>query len=414
LRFRPPGGLPSLVYIIALPERSIARAFSSVALSRPSPEIELALSFAEVGVEGVEHRVLLAASNLKRGQRSLPLEKSYSGSASKLDSLVAEKPISIFTIRVGWAHGLEEARLLLKSHLKDANRSLKSLGVAHECLLATLEDRDSLSPSQPLVRELIVIPYSHDFEEAVHEFWRLCEDLATLASYAGRLYKLKLDRNLILMQIDSSEKSTQMRINEIFVDIRRPMEELGLEGLEGVLREVTTLFSNLSILASVMRRDYVKAQSLLRRITSLYESLSEAPLGHYPTNSSVETSYYESLVAPFKDFIERVNALRVQLDTVLNAVRTYLGIQRQKLGIEEQASSRDLLARLVSLQEILHKLEILIVAFYITEMGKLVFEAVAPRESGILTVAFIPLALLISTAIQRLLHRNERVSVDRD
>lgn len=62
-----------------------------------------------------------------------------------------------------------------------------------------------------------------------------------------------------------------------------------------------------------------------------------------------------------------MDALRIQLNTILDAVRTYLGIQQQRLSIEEQASSKDQLIRLVNLQEILHKLEILIVAVYCIE-----------------------------------------------
>jgi len=155
-----------------------------------------------------------------------------------------------------------------------------------------------------------------------------------------------------------------------------------------------------------MRRDYVKAQSILRRIVSLYKSWLEKPLGSYPMNSSMEVDTYSSLIIPFKDFIDRVDALRVQLNTVLDAVRTYLGIQRQRLSIQEQASSKDLLARLVNLQEVLHKLEILIVAFYITEMGRLVFEVIAPEKADILTVIFIPIALLMSIVIGRLLHKH--------
>lgn len=61
---------------------------------------------------------------------------------------------------------------------------------------------------------------------------------------------------------------------------------------------------------------------------------------------------------------------------------------------------------MVSLQEILHKLEVLIIAFYITEMGKPVFEAIAHEKAGILTVAFIPLALALAVAIIRLLHEH--------
>jgi len=151
----------------------------------------------------------------------------------------------------------------------------------------------------------------------IREVHRLSEDLIVLASSAGELNELRLNRDIALRQIDFSEKNTQVRINEIFVDIRHPAEEEGPEKLEGVLREVITLFSNLSILVSSMRRDFVKANRLLRRMEGIFKSWEEKPLGWFPTNSSKEINYFKHLIAPFKDFINRVEALRVQLSTVL-------------------------------------------------------------------------------------------------
>jgi len=88
----------------------------------------------------------------------------------------------------------------------------------------------------------------------------------------------------------------------------------------------------------------------------------------------------------------------------MEEIRTYLTLQQQRITIAEQTSSREQLVRLVNLQEILHKLEILIVAFYLTEMASLVFETLAHETAGTLTVAFIPFSLLISTLLNRLLH----------
>jgi len=86
-------------------------------------------------------------------------------------------------------------------------------------------------------------------------------------------------------------------------------------------------------------------------------------------------------------------------------VRTYLGIQQQKMSIVEQTSSKEQLVRLVNLQEILHKLEILIVAVYLTEMAKTVFETLLHESADLLTTAFIPVSLLISVLISRMLHK---------
>ena len=73
--------------------------------------------------------------------------------------------------------------------------------------------------------------------------------------------------------------------------------------------------------------------------------------------------------------------------------------------MEEQKSSKEQLVRLVKLQEILHKLEILIVAVYLTEMARIVFEAFAHQRATVLTVGFIPVAPIMAVLIGRLLHR---------
>jgi len=119
--------------------------------------------------------------------------------------------------------------------------------------------------------------------------------------------------------------------------------------------------------------------------------------------------FFESMIAPFGSFIERTEALMNQLDTVLETVRTYLGIQQQKLSIKEEASTKEQLIRLVNLQEILHKLEVLIVAVYLTEMAGIVFEALVHEHDRSIdrSALFIPVALIVSVMIGRLLHRSE-------
>jgi uncharacterized membrane-anchored protein len=123
------------------------------------------------------------------------------------------------------------------------------------------------------------------------------------------------------------------------------------------------------------------------------------------TITSDVTLEHEDIVEPFGAFVGRAEAIQSQLNTVLDSVRTYLGIQQQKLSIAEQASSREQLVRLVNLQEILHKLEILVVAFYLTEMARIVFETLSHEWAGIWTAAFIPFALLISILLGKALNR---------
>jgi uncharacterized membrane-anchored protein len=140
-------------------------------------------------------------------------------------------------------------------------------------------------------------------------------------------------------------------------------------------------------------------------LRNLLKGWNERPFDENKTNTSEEIEYLKNIFFSFKDFIERTDVLMVQFNSVLDSARTYLGIKQQKMSIMEQTSSKEQLVRLVNFQEILHKLEILIVAFYLTEMARIVFDTVTHESANLLTVAFVPFALLISVLLIQALHR---------
>jgi hypothetical protein len=183
---------------------------------------------------------------------------------------------------------------------------------------------------------------------------------------------------------------------------RRRMEPADLES---VLNEVSGIFSNLTVLAAAMRRDSIKAGGFLRNIQRLLNSWDETKFIGFPLNARMEYDDYERKTRVFDDYLNRVEFVTSRASMVLDTVRTFIGIQQQKMSVEEQRYSRGLLDRMVNLQEILHKLEILIVAFYITEMGRIVFEYAAPERVHLFTVMFIPAALILAIGIRKLLHR---------
>jgi len=352
--------------------------------------------------------VLMALSPRDKEAHPTPFARIEAGCEADMSPLMQLLPkdlASLFTLRIGRTGSTDEPESLVQGYLSESGSFLRSMGIVRGCLVSTLEDRASDGSPSPLRREIIVVPFNRRRDETPSAVWRLAYDMVSLTSYGGRLNHLRAGRELMLEQMDASEESTQLRIDEILMELRRPTEQLKPEDLEEVLREVTVLFSRLSVLASSMRRDYVKANAVLRRVRALFKAWNEQSLEGYSTNSSIETDAYESLVSPFSDFVERVEALTAQLDTVLDAVRTYLGIQGQRLSIEEQRSSKEQLVRMVNLQEILHKLEILIVSFYLTEMARLFFEALAYEMANLLTLAFIPAAFLIAILVMRFLHK---------
>ena len=380
--------------------------------SEPGDDLHMVLGASQAYVRATEEEgyqtFLFALTPTKDEGRSSSLREERTPHDDQLDELMGllpKDPVSLFDLRLAWDAGQARAEGLLEQYLRLIPRPATSMGIVRRCLLAGLESEQAAATSRTLRGEFVLLPFHDDRRQATRVAWDLCGEMAALASHAGRLNHLRSRHTLVLEQIDASEQSTQMRINEILAGLRLPLEQIQPGDLEGTLTEVTTLFSRLSILAGAMRRDHVKAQALLRDVRRLFMRWNEQDLHSYPTNSSFQTDACETLIAPFKDYIERVEAVRGQLNTVLEAVRTYLDIQAQRTSLDEQKSSKEQLIRLVNLQEILHKLEILIVAFYLTEMARIVFEALAHERAMFLTVGFIPVALGLAVLIARLLHR---------
>jgi hypothetical protein len=156
-----------------------------------------------------------------------------------------------------------------------------------------------------------------------------------------------------------------------------------------------------------MKVNYSEAESVLLNIESLFSRLKGGDLEGFPENHMLELDKYTQIVRNFHHYIIRSEALKSRLETVMEEVRTYLSLQQQKLAIDEQKSSREQLMRLVNLQEIFHKVEIFIVAVYITEMAHIIFEVLAHDKATLFTAMFIPVALLLAVVVSRMLHKND-------
>jgi hypothetical protein len=345
-----------------------------------------------------------------RDLNSIEAFKQYDEQVSALKGVLPSDPDFEYTLRLANAKNENDARKLLRRYLGDERCSLRSAGLIGNGILTTVERRNIVVVTERS-REALFLSYGSDRDSAVRGAWALCDDVYLLATFGGEVSRLYSERRLMFDQMEASENSTQIRINEILAEMRRPVDEIQSSDLEEILKEITIQFSRLSTLSNTMRRDRVKAQSILRNTRALLKRWNERPFDDdNVTNSATEIDFLEGLIAPFADFIERIEALTAQFNTVLDSVRTYLGIRQQKMSLSEQTSSKEQLVQLVNLQETLHKLEVLIVAFYLTEMARIVFESLLPEPIGVLsinllTAVFIPISLLISVLLSRMLHK---------
>jgi hypothetical protein len=110
-----------------------------------------------------------------------------------------------------------------------------------------------------------------------------------------------------------------------------------INSLQAWLRELISKFSALSALASAIRQDYAAAEMYITETENLFRGWSEVALEGYPTNASVEISQCEAIIKRFRNFLDRADAIRTQLETTLNSIQIYLGFAQQK-AMERQGN----------------------------------------------------------------------------
>jgi len=365
------------------------------------------LSFAEGTVNyffskefsGDVDTVVIALGTKKLVNKSTSSSHTAMNMESFLENLKALLPEPNYenTIKLIQTNILEETEDPLPELMEDST-PIENAGVLKNSIIAC-------APTVNNRRKYIL--FHPEERDAANKVWKILSDISEISYHTWEIDHLYSNRHLMFEQIDASEKNTQYRINEILAEMRKPVDEMQPSDLEEVLREITIQFSRLSTMASSMRRDLVKTRSLRSRLREILDEWGEKPYREYRTNSSALLNRMDRAMAPFTDFIERVEALMTQLNTVLDSVRTYLSIKQQKINITQQEASKNQLVRLVNLQEILHKLEILIVAVYITEIFKTVIESLTHEKTHLYTALFIPIALVASLLISRTLHKTE-------
>ena len=276
------------------------------------------------------------------------------------------------------------------------------LGVARGCLLAIFEQEGG---SELFNRYYVVSPLSR---EAVERVGEVVDCIRSIAIYTAELFKLYGDCRRFFTTLKPGEMEVNERIEEFLWELMIKPEPMELETLRSWLRYAMEKESITSALVSAMQEKYEEAKSVLARVEECFKRLNEKGFQGYPANSEIEVYRYREIVRPFENYLVRGEMLKARLRIVIDEIRTYLSLQQQKIALEEQRASKEQLTRLVSLQETFHKIEVFIVAVYIVEVARNIFEVLAHEKAGLLTALFIPVALLLAVTVSRLLHRSRK------
>jgi hypothetical protein len=319
-----------------------------------------------------------------------------------IPSLPPSNLLSTFTIFIPltWDENLTTA--LVEQYSEYLSKPKIGIGIIRGCLLSIFES--GTKEEEKFNRYYFLSPLRLPSNVAEKRVEEILGDIRHLAVYMAELSKLHSSCKNFFSALESGEGEIREKIESFLWKLIGP-EPVKLETLESWLSYIMERESTISAMIATMQVNHIEAKSILSKVEILFKKLNERSFEDYPMNSEMEIEAYNRIVKPFENYIVRSEALKTRLGTAMEEVRTYLSLQQQKITLEEQKASKEQLVRLVNLQEILHKLEILIVAVYLTEMAKTVFEALIEESANLLTVAFIPFSLLISILLSRMLHK---------
>lgn len=320
--------------------------------------------------------------------------------------LLVVLPSPAFTTFVIFApEAIDEAHAssLIEAYSRQLSKHKIGVGVVRGCLFSILESRGE---GELFNKYYFVSPIKSYRDKPPQNFNETVEDIKTVAIHFAQLSRLHRGSNNFFSALKPGEIEISERTETFLWNLMGP-EPVGLETLESWLGYIMEREASLSAMIAAMRGNLIEAQSIISRIEDLFRRLNERSFNEEPTSLEGEVRAYSRIPKMYEDYLVRSEALKARLGTVMDSVRTYLSIQQQKLTLEEQKASKEQLVRLVGLQEIFHKVEIFILAVYMTEMARIVFEVVAEHEATLLTAIFIPVALVLAVGISRLLHREQ-------
>ena len=299
------------------------------------------------------------------------------------------------------------ATTLVERYSSHLSRPRIGIGLVRGCLFSILgsekEEEDLFN------RYYFLSPLYLQEEVCEKRIEEILSDIRELVVQIAELSEICNDSKRFFITLEPGEREVKERTEEFLWEVMYSPKahelSAGLESLEAWLSYMTQRKSALSAMIADMRLKYMKVKSIVSKLENLFKKMDEKSFEDYPKNSETEIETYKEALRPFENYLARSEILRARLDNVMETIRMYLSLQQQKITIEEQKSSKEQLVRLVNLQEIFHKVEIFIVAVYITEMAKVVFEVLAHERANLLAAMFIPAALLLAVGVSRLLHR---------
>ncbi len=323
-------------------------------------------------------------------------DSGYHDLLANLQDALPSEPYTIFTILIIPSENQGKAELIIRDYSDKLSLSVESINRLGDLTVSSLDTFEG-----DITKQYYLLSPHISTEYKISEPLMIIEQLAF---HTAELIEVENHSRNLFSVLDVGEGEIGERV-EGYLWKLLGLERVELETLESWLSYIMERENTLSAMIGNMEINLSKAKMIIFDIDGQFMKLNNLGFDETTQKPNLMSHKYRRTIMNFEAYITRAKALKSRLVAVMDEVRTYLSLQQQKLGMEEQKSSKEQLVRLVNLQEIFHKVEIFIVAVYITEMAHIVFEVLSHDRASLYTAISIPFALLLAIIVSRLLHK---------
>jgi uncharacterized membrane-anchored protein len=187
-------------------------------------------------------------------------------------------------------------------------------------------------------------------------------------------------------------------------EVNAQLEQANTEKLKKWLQAVTKDYAALANIHDSLNLKLSNAISLKNNLKDIFTELKETPILKTTETSKPLMTLALRKTADYAKVLTQVQTARNRRLDVIKILRTRLDILEREQAFALQCSMHETTKTQMALQKSVEGLYVFIVAFYLTELARIVFEALKAKhliqqEPVILAAFFIPFALLLALAL---------------
>lgn len=210
-----------------------------------------------------------------------------------------------------------------------------------------------------------------------------------LLSLPRSVYAAANDRLRLIENAGSKELET----------IGAALSTAGTNTLKGWLNDLTAGFTELAKMTEEFNRHFADAVIYKDVLRTIFADFREKPLEGFAPLSAPILRSTTGISADYARLISRIDSVRKQKSGIISILRTKIDLIQRDQSFALQCSMHETTKAQMSMQQTIEGLYVFIVAFYLTELARIVFESLKERgwvsySSNTMAAAFIPIAIL--------------------